>query len=104
MRRQDDLDAVAAIEPFGMMIHLFGQERHLVHEAPGLGEGAEMKDLADGIAVLDLGPAMQFPKRRHAARPRQSRDHLSPPAIGSPPAPRAGPARASKPRGRTSRV
>jgi hypothetical protein len=42
------------------MVHLFGQQRHSRHEAPGLGEVAEMIALADRIAVLDLDPPVDL--------------------------------------------
>jgi hypothetical protein len=35
-RRQNDLDSVLDVEPFGMVIHLFGQERHLAQKTQGL--------------------------------------------------------------------
>ena len=79
MGGEDDLDAVVDVEPFGMMVHLLGDQRHLAHEAPGLDEGAEVIGLADGVAVLDLGPAMELLDRGFARRARQTLDHASPP-------------------------
>src|SRR5690606_10526343 len=62
MARQHDLDAVVDVEPFRVMVELFGLQRDARHEGEGLAEIRKMEGLADGVAVLDLGPAVQFLK------------------------------------------
>src|SRR5690242_7989154 len=81
VRRQDHLDAVVDVEPLGMMVHLLGDECHATHEAPGLAEGAEVIDLADGVAILHLGPAVKLAQRRFPRRARESLDHDAPPSL-----------------------
>jgi hypothetical protein len=48
-----------------------------------LHEGAEVIDVADGIAVLGLDPAMEFLDRGAARRAHQSLDHRPSPVAGS---------------------
>src|SRR5579883_3620390 len=84
MRREDNLDAVVDVEPFGMVIHLLRHERHLAHEAPGLAEGAEVIDLADRIAVIHLSPTAQLLDGGAARRSDQPLDHPAPPVEGRP--------------------
>ncbi len=57
---EDYFHPIIDIEPLGMVIHLFRDEGHLGHEGPGLAKGAEVKRLADGVAILDLGPAAEL--------------------------------------------
>ena len=78
VRRENDLDAVADIEPFGMVVHFLRQQCHPTHEAPGLAEGAEMIGLANRIAVLDLVPAVELPNGSGARSAVQPFDHAVP--------------------------
>jgi predicted Zn-dependent protease with MMP-like domain len=71
VRCQKNLYPVVDIEPFGMVIHLLGQERDPGHEGPGLAESAKMKGLADGITIFDLDPAAELGDRFFTLRPDQ---------------------------------
>src|SRR5579872_467144 len=64
MGRQCHLDGFVNVEPFGVMIHLFGNQRRPGHEAEGGVEIGENEFFADGIAILRLAPAFQPAERR----------------------------------------
>jgi hypothetical protein len=61
-----------------MVVHLFRQQRHLAHEAPGLAEGAEMVGLADRVAILDFAPAGELPDGGAARQAMQPFGHILP--------------------------
>ena len=55
------------VEPFGMMIELFRHQRGAGHEAEGLIEIGKDELFGDGVAAVDLGPALE-PGKRSLAR------------------------------------
>jgi hypothetical protein len=67
VRRQNDLDLVVDVRPFGMVIGLVGGERDARHEAPCLVEVGELEALLDRVATLDFAPALER-RQRIAAR------------------------------------
>lgn len=54
MRGQRDVDPVVHIAPFGMMVALFGIQRHLRHEAESSGEIGELEAPADAATALRM--------------------------------------------------
>src|SRR5712692_1692608 len=67
MRRKSDLHLVVDIEPFRMVVELFGDERRACHEAEGLVEILEREFSADGVATIDLDPALELGEGRFAS-------------------------------------
>src|SRR5262249_31169379 len=79
-----NLDPVVHIEPFRVMVELFGDEGAPRHEAESFVEILEAEFLADGVPPFDLGPAFE-PGKGGAARTagqffRHDRASLFPPA------------------------
>ena len=60
VRRERHVDAVVDVEPFRVMIELFGNDRHLRHEAESLDEILEAKSFPDGGAVFGAHPPFQI--------------------------------------------
>mmetsp|Transcript_3785 Transcript_3785/g.10020 ORF Transcript_3785/g.10020 Transcript_3785/m.10020 type:complete len:296 (-) Transcript_3785:225-1112(-) len=56
MRRQCNFDAIVHVRPFGMMIHLFCQQRCARHEGPCLVEVSKHKCLRNGLGVFVIYP------------------------------------------------
>src|SRR5690606_3349548 len=81
-------DPVIDIEPFRMVVLLFGLERDPRHEPPGLAETAEFEAAGDGVATVDRLPARQRGERGLARGTCEFLDHgRSPPTFygaGSP--------------------
>src|ERR1700676_5181628 len=63
MGRQRHLDGLVDIEPFRMMVELFGDERGARHEAESLIEIGKDEFLGDGVAPSDLAPALETGQR-----------------------------------------
>ncbi|MNT86153.1 hypothetical protein D3C72_2264070 [compost metagenome] len=74
MRGQGDVDPVVDVEPFRVVVGLFGLDGHARHKAEGGVEVVEGKALEDRVAVLDRGPAGQFGQQRGACL-RRERGH-----------------------------
>src|SRR5204863_5231378 len=64
--RQRHLDGLVDIEPFGMVVELFGDQRGARHEAEGFVEVPEYEFLGDGVAALELAPAGKLGERTGA--------------------------------------
>ena len=47
----------------GMMVRLFGRQGRLGHKGKSLFEITKLERLADGIAAIDFGPAIQAHQR-----------------------------------------
>src|SRR6516165_8385193 len=60
--RKRDIDLVVDVEPFGMVIELFGHEGGPRHEAERLIEILELEPLRDRVAVLYLAPTAELRK------------------------------------------
>ena len=60
---QRHLDVLVDIEPLGMVIHLFGDQRRPGHEAEGLVEVLEHELPGDGVAARHLAPAVELAER-----------------------------------------
>jgi hypothetical protein len=56
MRRQCDVDPVPDIEPFGMMIHFFSDERRARHKSKGRIEVLEFEAAKNGVAIANDVP------------------------------------------------
>lgn len=56
MGGQDELDAIADVEPLAVVVHLLSEQNRLAHEAPDLAEGPGMVGLAHRVVVSDLVP------------------------------------------------
>src|ERR1700733_684931 len=59
VRGQGHLDGLVDVEPFRMVIHLFGDERGPRHKAEGGIEVGEYEFLGDGVAAGHLAPPLE---------------------------------------------
>jgi len=64
VRRQQDVDPVPNIRPFGMVIGLLGGEGDAGHEGPGGAEILEAEAAGDAVALGLAGPARQVRQGR----------------------------------------
>ncbi len=60
MGGERDIDAIVDIEPFGVMVELFGMERCARHETEGGVEILELEAFGNRLASVDLLPAIQL--------------------------------------------
>lgn len=59
---QRDFNPVVNIEPFGMVIHLFGQQGGTRHERPRLAEIFKLERFCNGRTILRQRPARKILK------------------------------------------
>ena len=71
------LDPVVHVEPFRMVVELLGHECRAGHEPEGFIEVLEREFLSDGIAALDLAPALELGESRSAGIAAQFFSHGS---------------------------
>src|SRR3546814_1308110 len=75
VRRQQYVDAVIDVRPFGMMVHLLRDDRDARHESERLGEIPEPESPRDRIAFGLVRPVREAGEQRGARRLIEFLDH-----------------------------